>query len=187
MKNAVVLAAVLGLVSPLPVAADITCGAPGVPAGVVKATKCPFKLEYVLANSYKFVFRGIEAKGATLGAPGNSGTNGNGGQFHLRGEVNGVMLGKIEFRDVQEFNAAPLKTMLLTPAVVFRATDTPISVNIEWKGEGNAHKPDGFFNIIGEYQKHPVPPVGSLSFSVGDFALIPAGTNPSGTATIVRE
>ena len=179
------LLACLSLLSPAH--ADILCSAPGVPAGAVKATKCPFKLDYVLVDCYKFVFRGIEAKGATLGAPGNSGTNGNGGQFHLRADVSGVKLGKIEFRNVQEFNVAPLITMLLPETVVFRATDSPISVAIEWKGEGNAHKPDGFFNILGEYQKHPVPPVGSLYFAVGDFALTPAGANPPGTATIIRE
>lgn len=172
--------------------ADITLGAPGVPAGSKVATAVPFKTSVTLGNSYKFVFVGTEAKGNTAGAPGSSGTNGNGGQFHVSATVttsSKSKVGNIEFRDVQDFNTAPLKTILNTPAEVYRATTTPINIGIEWKGEGNAHKPDGIFNIIGEYQKAPPIPTGSLTFPVGDWMLVPPGTpaNPNGTVKIVRE
>jgi hypothetical protein len=177
----------------LPVFADITLGGPGVPISQIKATQAPFKTEYNFPGGlYKFVFRGIEAKGATLGAPGSSGTQGNGGQFHLsvtvRSDVGQEKLGKIEFRDVQDFNTAPLKTLLLEDQIVFKAPgNSPINVSIEWAGQGNAHKPDGFFNVLGESQKAPPVPVGWLTFDVGDYNLSAAGTRPDGTATIVRD
>jgi hypothetical protein len=172
--------------------ADITLGAPGVPAGSKVATAVPFKVNMTLANGYKFVFSGIEAKGNTAGAPGASGTNGNGGQFHVSATVTTDVKtkeGNIEFRDVQDFNSAPLKQIIHSPSVVYRATTTPVSIGLEWKGEGNAHKPDGIFNILGEYQKAPPVPTGSLTFPVGDWMLVPPGTpaNPNGTVKIVRE
>ncbi len=170
--------------------ADIQLGGPGVPVDVVVATKVPFKISYQLPNSYRFVFRGIEARGDTLGAPGSSGTNGNGGQFHLSATVSTSVgsekVGKIEFRDVQDFNLSVLKTMLITQAV-YKATSSPISVSMEWAGQGNAHKPNGFFNILGEHQLAPPVPVGKLEFAVGDMLLTAAGTQPPGTATITRD
>src|SRR5688500_11734143 len=81
--------------------ADIALGAPGVPAGSQVATKVPFKTTVILPNSYKFVFSGIQAKGNTAGAPGSSGTEGNGGQFHVSATVTSgtkVHSGNIEFR-----------------------------------------------------------------------------------------
>ncbi|WP_113957893.1 hypothetical protein [Roseimicrobium gellanilyticum] len=177
----------------LPALADITLGGPGVPTGSVKTTQAPFKVRYDFPGGlYKFIFRGIEAKGATLGAPGSSGTQGNGGQFHLSATVRTDMgqekVGKIEFWDVQDFNASPLKTILLDGELVFKAPgDQPISVSIEWAGEGNAHKPDGYFNVLGEHQKAPPVPVGWLTFDVGDYNLNAAGSKPPGKATIVRD
>ena len=166
--------------------ADIALGAPGLTVPLT-ATQVPFKVDHQLSSFYKFIFRGIEAKGNTLGAPGSSGTNGNGGQFHVSATVSGSREGKIEFRDAQDFNTSPLKTLLLSPAVVWKATTAPISVELEWKGEGNAKKPDAVFNILGEYQKHPPKPVGSLSVLQGLFILGPSGAKPEGTAAIVRE
>lgn len=170
--------------------ADIQLGGPGVETGSVVATKVPFKIDIQLPNSYRFVFRGIEARGDTLGAPGSSGTQGNGGQFHLSATVSTTVgsekVGKIEFRDVQDFNLSVLQTLLITEAV-FKATTTPIAVNLQWKGEGNAHKPNGFFNILGEHQIAPPVPVGKLEFAVGSLLLTAAGTQPPGTATITRE
>jgi hypothetical protein len=171
--------------------ADILLSAPGVPAGTRIATKVPFKINYTLPNSYKFIFSGIQAKGDTLGAPGCSGTNGNGGQFHLQATVSGgssssERVGKIEFRDIQEYNSSPLQTLLISPVAVYKATTTPITINLEWKGNGNAHKPNGIFNILGEYQKAPPIPTGSLTFASGAWVL-EAGPNAEGTVTIVRE
>lgn len=182
------LAAVTGSVQ-----ADIILGAPGVPVGSRIAAQVPFKMEYALTNSYKFVLTGIEAKGDTLGAPGASGTRGNGGQFHLKATVwdnNGnpkVREGNLYFRDVQDFNTAPLQTLLTVPAAVFKANNNPITITVEWQGGGNAHKPNGWFNILGEYQKNPPVPVGSLHFDVGDYLLASAGHQPEGVATITRE
>ena len=173
-----------------PASADIVLGAPGVPVGSQVVTKLPFKNNVTLPNSYKFVFAGIQAKGNTLGAPGASGTNGNGGQFHLTASASGggdsAREGKIDFRDVQDYNTAPLKTILTSPAVVFKAVTSPIAVSLEWKGEGNAKKPDGFFNILGEYQKDPPVPKGSLSFVAGQWVLADS-PSPQGEAKIVRE
>jgi hypothetical protein len=187
------LAVTLLAVAAVPAArADITLGAPGVPAGSQKATKVPFKNDVTLTDSYKFVFCGIEAKGNTAGAPGSSGTQGNGGQFHVSATVTSgtkVKSDKIEFRDVQDYNTSPLKTVLLTEDVTFRATTTPISINLEWAGEGNAHKPDGIFNILGDYQKAPPIPTGSLNFAVGEWMLQTSGGSqtPEAIVTIVRE
>ena len=173
-----------------PARADIVLGAPGVPVGSQVVTQLPFTTNLTLPSLYKFVFGGIEAKGNTAGAPGNSGTNGNGGQFHLSATVSGaagsLKEGFLDFRDVQDYNTSPLKSILITPGMVFKATVTPIAVTLQWKGEGNAKKPDGIFNILGEYQQNPVPPTGSLVFPFGQWVL-DASPQPVGTATIVRE
>lgn len=173
--------------------ADILLGAPGVPAGTRIATRVPFMINYTLPNSYKFIFSGIQAKGDTLGAPGASGTSGNGGQFHLQATVSGgsgchssERVGSIEFRDIQDYNSSPLQTLLISPVAVFKATSSPITINLEWKGNGNAHKPNGIFNILGEYQKDPPIPTGSLNFASGSWILTES-PNPDGTVTIVRE
>lgn len=175
------------------VEADILLGAPtqAVPLGTRIATAVPFKVNYSLTDSYKFVFTGIQAKGDTLGAPGASGTSGNGGQFHLKGTVStssnsSARAGLIEFRNVQDFNSSPLKTLLISPAVVFKATNTPITINLEWSGQGNAHKPNGTFNILGEYQKNPPAPTGSLNFASGQWAIQGIAT-PNATVSITRE
>lgn len=177
-----------------PASADILLGAPGVPVGTKIATKVPFKETYQLTGSYKFVLSGIQAKGDTLGAPGSSGTTGNGGQFHLSAKVADNVsatpkehTGHLYFWDVQDYNTAPLQTLPVTPAVVFKATNVPITITTEWMGEGNAAKPNGTFTILGEYQKQPPAPVGKLDFAVGDWLLVEAGAQPDGVATITRE
>lgn len=188
----ILLSVFLGAAS---IQADIVLGAPGVPIGTQVATKVPFKHSLTLVNSYKFVFVGIEAQGNTAGAPGSSGTNGNGGQFHVSATVSDnsptpkEKVGKIEFRDVGDFNSCPLKTMLNNPTAVFRATTTPINVTLQWAGEGNAKKPDGIFNILGEYQKAPPVPTGNLNFAVGDWMLVTTNGNqqPQSVVTITRE
>lgn len=183
----------LSALTPLKTQADILLGAPGVIAGTRIATKIPFKIEYQLANCYKFIFAGIQAKGDTLGAPGSSGTNGNGGQFHLQATVSGSSgcstserVGVIEFRDIQDYNTSPLQTILISPSVTFKATNSPINIHLEWKGNGNAHKPNGIFNIVGEYQKDPPTPTGSLSFDVGRWTLADNPT-PDGVVSVIRE
>lgn len=205
MKTLFVLAGIALAMSATTSPADIRLWAPGVPVGAATATACPFKIDYTLNNSYKFVFLGIEAKGDTLGAPGSSGTNGNGGQINLKASAssNGgsgcgqnsndcqsggnARAGQITFRNVQDLNTSTLKTLTITPSVTYKATDSPVSVTLTWQGEGNAHKPNGIFNILGEYQKAPPVPVGRLTFAVGDYLLTAAGTQPPGTAVITRD
>lgn len=173
--------------------ADIRLWAPGVPVGAEVATASPFKESYVLTNSYKFVFLGIEAKGDTLGAPGSSGTKGNGGLVNLKASASSdasganARAGQLSYRDVQDYNTSTLQTLIISPSVTFKATTTPIDITLTWQGEGNAHKPNGIFNILGEYQKAPPVPVGRLSFAVGDYVLTAAGTQPDGVATITRD
>lgn len=170
--------------------ADIILGAPGVPAGSRIATKVPFQIDYILQNSYKFIFSGIQAKGDTLGAPGCSGTMGNGGQFQLQATASSVgsnsRAGLITFRNVEDFNTSPLTTLLVSPPAVFKATTTPININLRWKGNGNAHKPNGIFNILGEFQKDPPVPTGSLSLN-SDGWVLANSANLQGTVTIIRE
>jgi hypothetical protein len=193
MKIPALLAAssVLSLLCLLPAHADVILGAPGVAAGSRVATKVPFQVDHTLTNSYKFIFAGIEAKGDTLGAPGASGTQGNGGQIHFQAHVSvptqgSERAGLLEFRDEQDFNTSPLKTLLLNPVTVFKAVTTPITVNLRWKGNGNAHKPNGIFNILGEHQKDPPVPTGSLNFGVGRW-ILEDNPYPAGTVTITRE
>ena len=194
MKTGHILASLLLIVStPSLTRADILLGAPGVIAGAKIATKVPFKIDYKIRNSYKFIFSGVEAKGDTLGAPGSSGTKGNGGQFHLKAAVSAgsgchttETVGQIEFRDIQDYNTAPLQTVLITPAAVFTATTSPIDIEISWQAGGNAHKPNGMFNILGEYQKDPPIPTGSLTFATGEW-ILEESPNPEGVATIERE
>ncbi|MEN3943769.1 hypothetical protein WJU23_20885 [Prosthecobacter sp. SYSU 5D2] len=171
--------------------ADIMLGAPGITAGTRIATKVPFKIDHTITNTYKFVFSGIEAKGDTLGAPGSSGTNGNGGQFNLKASVtvgngSGERAGNLYFRNIQEYNSSPLQTLLITPPAVWKATTTPLNVDITWQGGGNAHKPNGIFNILGEHQKDPPIPTGSLTFITGNW-ILEDSPNPEGTATVTRE
>lgn len=192
MKTWLIFASLFIAILPISGAkADIVLGAPGVPAGTRIATKVPFKISYTLPNSYKFIFSGIQAKGDTLGAPGASGTSGNGGQFHLKATVSGnagdsARAGLLDFRNVQDYNSSPLQTLLIFPTAVFQATTTPITINLQWSGEGNAHKPNGIFNILGEYQKDPPIPTGSLSFSLGAW-ILEQSPNPQGTVSIVRQ
>ena len=172
--------------------ADIILGAPGVPVGSRVAVSVPFLMDHQLTSSYKFVFMGIQAKGDTQGAPSLS-TNLTTSQFHLKAMVSdnqpspNAREGNLYFRDVKEFNSAPLRTILIEPAVIFKATNNPITITLSWQGNGNASKPNGWFNILGEYQKDPPQPVGSLRFDVGDFLLANAGLRPDGTAVIARE
>lgn len=171
-----------------PAFADILLGGPGVPAGTVISTKVPFKFDFDLTNSYKFVMTGIEAKGDTAG---NHGSDNK--QFHLQATVADnnsspkEKTGHLYFRDVADFNSSPLKTLLISPSVVFKAQSHPITIFIEWSGQGSAKKATGIFNILGEYQKDPPKPVGTLRFLTGDFLLLEPGVKPEGIATITRE
>jgi len=169
--------------------ADIVLGGPGVPVGVMVATRVPFKPTYQLTNCYKFVMTGIEGKGDTVGYQGNGDLK----QFHISATVRDnnrsskVKTAHLYFRDIATFNASPLKQLFLSPAEVFKAVDYPITMTLEWDGEGSARNATGIFNILGEYQKDPPKPVGSIVFSTGKYILLSSGLKPAGTATVTRE
>jgi hypothetical protein len=171
--------------------ADILLGAPGISIGSRIATKVPFQIDYTLSNSYRFIFYGIQAKGDTLGAQGYSGITGNGGQFHLKASVSSSAkefekAGLLEFRNIQDFNLSPIQTLLIYPAAVFQSSDHPIEIVLKWSGEGNAHKPNGVFNILGEYQKDPPIPTGSIIFNLGNLA-IEGESNPEASIKVIRD
>jgi hypothetical protein len=169
--------------------ADIVLGGPGVPVGMMVATKVPFRPTYQLTNCYKFVMTGIEGKGDTVGNQGNGDLK----QFHISATVRDDNRSSKEktahlyFRDIATFNASPLKQLFLSPAEVFKAVDYPINMTLEWNGEGSAHNATGIFNILGEYQKDPPKPVGNIAFWSGNYILAYPGLKPKGIATVTRE
>lgn len=176
--------------------ADIALNAPGVPVGSQSANMVPFRTTLTLPSCYRFIFSGTEARGTTTGAPGSSGTQGNGGLVLFKAFVSAShsctpTTGAVQltFNNIQTFNVSPLKTITLTPSAAFVSTATPINVDLVWQGEGNGKKPTGFFNILGEYQKDPPIPTGSLTFPNGVWELRSTRSNPtpSGTALILRQ
>ncbi len=191
---------IFALVASPSVHADIALNAPGVPVGRQSANSVPFRSTLTLPNCYKYIFSGTEARGTTTGAPGSSGTQGNGGLVHYKAFVSskggncssgGQSAGAVQltFTNIQTFNSSPLKTLLLSPAVAFVGTNAPIDVDLVWQGEGNGKKPTGFFNILGEYQAAPPIPTGNLNFPDGTWELkkTTSNSNPAGTATIIRQ
>ncbi|MEI6714197.1 MAG: hypothetical protein WCO60_10620 [Verrucomicrobiota bacterium] len=190
--------------------ADVALNAPGVPIGSQSATAVPFRNTLTLPNCYKFIFSGTEARGTTTGAPGSSGTQGNGGLVLFKAFVSSSNCGsgssncghsgsscgsgqanaiQLTFTNIQTYNSSPLKTLTLTPSASFVGETGPINVDLVWQGEGNGKKPTGFFNILGEYQKAPPIPTGSLTFPDGMWELKKSTSNPNpkGTALIVRQ
>jgi hypothetical protein len=177
--------------------ADVVLGAPGVPVHTQVVAAVPFRNEVSLPGTYKFVFAGIEAKGNNTGGSGSGTTKNGGGPVLVKATVSDNKPGtptthivQISFNSVQEFNTSQLKTIMNSPAIVFRADTDPIQMKVVWQGTGNANKPDGIFNIIGEYQKNPPIPTGSLSFDTGAYQLrTPENPSPqiNGNAKIVRE
>lgn len=95
----------------------------------------------------------------------------------------------LQFKDVNEFNGSTAKNGVLSPVCVYKATTVPIVIKLTWKCEGSAPKPNGNVTILGEYQKDPPPPTGSLNFPVGDLMLQVQGgtTRPDAQVKIVRE
>lgn len=179
-----------------PMHGDVALNAPGVPVGSQSANMVPFRNTLTLPNCYRFIFSGTEARGTTTGAPGSSGTQGNGGLVLFKAFVSASQsctptTGAIQltFTDIQTYNVSPLKSITLTPSAAFVSSSSPINVDLVWQGEGNGKKPTGFFNILGEYQKSPPIPTGSLTFPDGMWELRRTKSNPtaSGTALIVRQ
>lgn len=179
-----------------PVYGDIALNAPGVGVGSQASNSVPFRNTLTLPSCYRFIFSGTEARGTTTGAPGSSGTQGNGGLVHFKAFVSATGSGtpttgavQLTFTDIQTFNVSPLKTLTLVPSAAFVGTSAPINVDLVWQGEGNGKKPTGFFNILGEYQKAPPIPTGSLTFPDGTWELrkTKLNPNPAGAALIVRQ
>ncbi len=186
-----------------PLYGDIALNAPGVPVGSQSANLVPFRNTLTLPNCYKFIFSGTEARGTTTGAPGASGSQGNGGLVLFKAFVSATGSStpagcsgtptagavQLSFTNIQTYNVSPLKTLTLIPSAAFVSTTAPINVDLVWQGEGNGKKPTGFFNILGEYQKAPPIPTGSLTFPDGTWELrkTKLNPNPAGTALIVRQ
>ncbi len=179
-----------------PAHGDVALNAPGVPVGTESANMVPFRNTLTLPNCYRFIFSGTEARGTTTGAPGSSGTQGNGGLVLFKAFVSATESStpttgavQLTFTDIQTYNVSPLKTLTLTPSAAFVSASTPINVQLVWQGEGNGKKPTGFFNILGEYQKAPPIPTGSLTFPDGQWELrrSKSNPNPAGTALIIRQ
>ena len=176
--------------------ADVALNAPGIAVGRQSATGVPFRNTDTVSGCYKFIFLGTEAKGSTSGAPGSSCSNGNGGVINYKAFVSSknsstppAQAVQLTFRDIETFNSSPLQTLLLSPSVEFAATTTAIDVDLVWQGAGSGKQPSGFFNILGEYQKAPPIPTGTLYFPNGAWELKSSSSNPNpkGTATIVRK
>lgn len=178
------------------VRADVSLNAPGIAVGRQSASGVPFRNTDTLSDCYKFIFLGTEAKGSTSGSPGASSSKGNGGVINYKAFVSAkksstspAQAVQLTFRNIETFNLSPLQTLLLNPSVEFKANTTAIDVDLVWQGEGNGKQPSGFFNILGEYQKDPPVPTGSLYFPNGAWELKSASSdpNPKGTATVVRK
>ena len=137
--------------------------APGVATGSLVEVRAPFTTSKNLGRYYKYIFRGIETKGATTGAPGNS-ANANGGILHIWAGVNGEDSAKITFRDELEYNNSPVITNIITPI-----TYKEQNITVNWKGNGNAHAPNGYVTILGEGITDPKTPKGSLN--IKQFAV----------------
>jgi hypothetical protein len=190
------LAPCFSLILEQPLHGDIALNAPGVPVGSESSNLVPFRNTLTLPNCYRFIFSGTEARGTTTGAPGASGTEGNGGLVLFKAFVSATGSGtpstgavQLTFTDIQTYNVSPLKTLTLIPSAAFVSNSTPINVDLVWQGEGNGKKPTGFFNILGEYQKAPPIPTGSLTFPDGTWELrkTKLNPNPAGAALIVRQ
>ncbi len=174
---------------------NLALNAPGIALGSQSATFVPFRNTSTLLGCYKFIFLGTEAKGSTVGGQNSLGSKGNGGVINYKAFVSSknsstppAQAIQLTFVDVATFNSSPLQTLLLCPAAVFTATTVPIDVDLVWQGDGSGKQPNGFFNILGEVQKDPPPPTGTLYFPNGMWELKSNSANsfPSGTATIIR-
>ena len=166
---------------------DVMLGGPGVPVGQMYASGASFSLTYSLLSSYKFVMTGLEAKGNVINY-----IKGDKNKYTLVATVSSSVgnsrTANLIFKDIATFNASPLISLPIAPAVIFKASNTPITFSLKWNSlEGSDKKASGTFNILGEYQKDPPKPVGSLIFSTGKFVLNNPNAKPSGTATITRE
>lgn len=186
----------LALLALQTVRADVSLNAPGIAVGRQSATWVPFRNTDTLSSCYKFIFLGTEAKGSTSGSLSSSPPSGNGGLINYKAFVSAqksstppAQAVQLTFRDVESFSSSPLQTLLLIPSVEFKATTTAIDVDLVWQGDGNGKQPSGFFNILGEYQKDPPAPTGTLYFPNGVWELKSASSDPipKGTATIVRK
>lgn len=126
-----------------PAHGDVALNAPGVPVGTESANMVPFRNTLTLPNCYRFIFSGTEARGTTTGAPGSSGTQGNGGLVLFKAFVSATESStpttgavQLTFTDIQTYNVSPLKTLTLTPSAAFVSASTPINVQLVWQGRG---------------------------------------------------
>lgn len=133
-------------------------GAPGVPVGSVVESSAPFKTTKNLGRFYKYVFRGIETKGAGNGQNGNS--NNNNGHLNVFASVNGDTVKEVgnSFKDQEDYNTSGIRTVQVTPIEYKQILD----VIVEWKATGSIKSPNGYFIILGEGIREPKEPKGTL-------------------------
>jgi len=148
-------------------------GAPGVVTGSIVQTRAPFKVTKDLGKFYKYIFRGMETKGAS-----NSGAT-NGGHLNLFVGVNDVDLKSVGFSHERAFNASAVNSFPLASPVTYNQQN----IIVHWKGTGSAHSPNGYFIITGEGIRDPKEPKGTLN--VDSFAL--AGTTFKITWAVTRD
>ena len=149
---------------------------------------------------YKFTFQGIETYGAGGGIP----TDGKGYPIHFSATIK-VVSGaardvinteSIVYNDITIFNNVSVDnkiTQKFDPAFVFEAEGTePLVLEITFSsqiqgGKSSPVDPNGHFNIIGEFQRDPLKPIGSLKIPAGAYLLEGADPYPELQTTIVRE
>ncbi|QIF01015.1 hypothetical protein [Roseimicrobium sp. ORNL1] len=218
MKELIAIVGIVTMLGVHPVKADCTFGGPGITPGTKKCTAFPAILEVETEGCYKFTYQGCEAKGNVgSGGTGTGNNNNNDDDDRHRwdddddDDNNGDGTGPIEleatckddkaqpkscsskvnYTKVDEFNTSPIKTCNSTPTTFKCGTkDTkPMKCKLKFDCKGKATKPNGCFNVCGSIQKDPTPPVGTLTFAVGSYALheVGVGTTPPGVATVTRD
>ena len=181
----------VGFMVPTWVWSDIKLNAPGQSGQLthyLSVNTVPFESHnnesnFVILPVYKFVFRGVEASLTTSG----------GSNVHLQAMVQYVGQSNTKERidlDLHKKNGTTnvfSGTTLLNTPIEFRGNSGPVYIAVSWVGSGNVNKPDGFFNILGEYLPTPPKPTGSLS-GLPPLVAMPGETvRVSGTANVQWE
>jgi hypothetical protein len=183
-----------GISIPLTAFSDIKLNAPGQSGQTVNyltVNEVPFESHNnaenkVLLPAYKFVLRGIEAQISTA----------DGGKSPLNMEAMVQYEGRPDTKERVDMtlkaknggsNTLTGQYILTTP-MEFKGLTGPVNIIVSWVGAGNAKKPAGYFNILGEYQPTPPKPTGSLSLPALVAVLDSNATaKVTGTANVIWE
>lgn len=218
MKELIAIVVIVTMLGFHPVKAECTFGGPGITPGSKKCTAFPATVEVETEGCYKFTYQGCEAKG-NVGSGGTGTGNNNNNNHHYwddddddddddngGGGSGPIELeatckdnktqpkscsSKVTYTKVDEFNTSPIKKCGTTPTTFKCGVNDkqPIKCKMKFNCKGTATKPNGCFNVCGSIQKDPTPPVGTLTFAVGSYALdaVGTGTKPPGVAAITRD